>query len=178
MSIKYFKNYTNVAVYTSTEDANKIDFYIKNKWLQVDLADFESAIREGDGNFIREDFFLENLIKLSPDERKRALDRIEEDFDLVGPSYCRDETNGFDNNSDMEALFEIYGISYSEHCSIEPNDGDCYYSSDLSGKVIGKYVLEQLGERYIVPMVVICTGEQYVEGFDFKNIKEIKGGGN
>ena len=39
-------------------------------------------------------------------------------------------------------------------------------------KVLGKYVLEQLGERYIVPMVVICTGEQYVEGFDFKNIKK------
>ena len=42
---KYFKNYTNVDVYTSTEDANKIDFYLKNKWLEVDLADFESAIR-------------------------------------------------------------------------------------------------------------------------------------
>ena len=29
---KYFKNYTSVAVYTATEDVNKIDFYLKHGW--------------------------------------------------------------------------------------------------------------------------------------------------
>ena len=168
MSKKYFKNYTSVAVYTVTEDVNKIDFYFKHGWKELS---YESILLFG-YRMIRTDFFLKNLVEMSQEERIEVLEEIEEDFNLVGPSYCFDETDGFGYDQDMKMLFEIYGISYSEHCSIEPNDGDCYYSSDLSGKVIGKYVLEQLGERYIVPMVVICTGEQYVEGFDFKNIKK------
>lgn len=168
MSKKYFKNYTSVAVYTATEDVNKIDFYLKHGWKELS---YESILLFG-YRMIRTDFFLKNLVEMSQEERIEVLEEIEEDFNLVGPSYCFDETDGFGYDQDMKMLFEIYGISYSEHCSIEPNDGDCYYSSDLSGKVIGKYVLEQLGKRYIVPMVVICTGEQYVEGFDFKNIKK------
>ena len=138
MSKKYFINCTSTAVYTATEDVNKIDFYLKHGWKEVS---YESILLFG-YRMIRTDFFLKNLVEMSQEERIEVLEETEEDFNLVGPSYCFDETDGFGNDQDMEMLFKIYGISYSEHCSIEPNDGDCYYSSDLSGKVIGKYVLE------------------------------------
>lgn len=167
---KYFKNYTNVDVYTSTEDANKIDFYLKNKWLEVDLADFESAIREGEGNLIREDFFLENLAKLSLDERTKALDQIEEDFDLVHSTGYGDS---FDNNSDMELLFIIYGVSCTERFDVEPDIDGCFYSEYFAGKVVGEYTLEQLGEKYVVPMKVIRLDDDYVEGLDLRNTRKV-----
>lgn len=163
----FVKNETSVDVATYI-DENEKDFYFKHGWKEVSYED----ILLFEYRMIRTDFFLKNLVEMSQEERIEVLEETEEDFDLVGPSYCFGEIDGFDNNHDIEMLFEIYGISCAENMVIKPDVDECFFSPKWDGNVIGEYELEQLGEKYIVPMVVICTGEQYVEGFDFKHIRK------
>lgn len=168
MEKKYFMNFTDAnTIVTTSDDEEKINLFFEQGWEEIDLEHF----KEKENIQIRTDFFLKDLVKMSLEERISALQEIEEDFELVGPSYCYDWFIGFDNNSDMEVLFEYYGVTCHSFYYLKRDEQ--YALPDLKGKAIGKYILEQLNEIYIVPMVVICTGEQYVEGFDFKNIKAV-----
>lgn len=172
------KNVGNLDAYTKTNNKEEINFLVKADWTEIDLADFESALKEGDGVEITHHFFLEDLVSMPIEERKDYLSKMEAEFELVGPSYCIGEAKGFDFNLDFDEFlcYEAYKVDCTVFFKYLPDENGEYEES-LLGKLVGLYQFEQKGEIYNAPMIVANLSGNFVEVVDLLNLKkvEIKG---